>query len=79
MKNGLATHPYENNILAYTEEIWEKIDKSDVCCNKIYSKSKIKNTLRGLAFNMINLSMLVYWKIPRKLKSYYNFAKILQS
>ena len=65
--------------MAFAEEIREKIDKPDVCYNKIYSKPKIKNTLRGLAFDMINLSMLVYWKTPRKLKSYNNFAKILQS
>ena len=52
--NGLATHPNEINILTYAEEIWEKIDKIDVCCNKVYSKSKIKKTLTGLVFNMIN-------------------------
>ena len=51
LKYGLATRPNESNILVYAEEIWEQIDKSNICGNELYSKSKIKNALRGLAFN----------------------------
>ena len=47
---GLATRPNGSNILTYAEDIWEQIDKSNICRNELYSKSKIKKELRGLAF-----------------------------
>ena len=53
IKYGLVTRPSESNILAYAEDIGEKIDKSNICRIELYSKSKIKNALRGLAFNLI--------------------------
>ena len=31
----------------------KKFDKSNICRIELYSKSKIKNALRGLAFNLI--------------------------
>ena len=72
---GLGAHPNENNILAYAEEIRDKTDKCDVCGNKPYSKSKIKNSLPGLAFIW---SIWACSFIERKLRSYNKFAKILQ-
>ena len=55
LKHGLATGPNESNILSYAEDIWEQIDKANICRNEMYSKAKIKNALRGLAFNLINI------------------------
>ena len=55
LKHGLATHPNESNILLYAEDIWEQIDKANICRSEMYSKAKIKNALRGLAFNLINI------------------------
>lgn len=69
MKNGLATCLNENDISAYQEDLWDKIDKSKFCCNGLYA-------VRGLAFNVINFEDL---KTQRKLKSDNNFAKTLQS
>ena len=54
LKYSLATRPIESNILTYVENIWEQIDKSNICSNYLNSKSKIKNALRGLAFNLTN-------------------------
>ena len=38
-----------------TENIWEEIHKVSICNNNFHSKSKIKNALRGMAFNFINI------------------------
>ena len=45
LKHGLATRPKENDILAYAEDIWEQIDKANICNNNFHSKSKIENAL----------------------------------
>ena len=47
--------PKENGILAYAEDIWEHINKANICNNNIHSESKIKNVLQGSAFNLINI------------------------
>ena len=43
LKYGLATRPNESNILSYAEDIWEQIEKANICRNEMYSKAKIKN------------------------------------
>ena len=68
LKYGLATRPNESNILAYAEDIWEQFDKSNICLNELYSKSKIKNALRGLAFNLINFEDARIFKESKKIK-----------
>ena len=55
LKNGLAIRPKKNDILVYVEDIWEQIYKTNICNNNFHSKSKIKNALRGLDFNLINI------------------------
>ena len=55
LRHGLTTHPKENDILAYAEDIWEQINKANICNNKIYSKSRIKIALGGLDFNIIKV------------------------
>ena len=36
------------------QNTWEQIDKPNISHNELFSKSKTKNALRGLAFNVIN-------------------------
>ena len=55
LRNGLAIRPKKNDILVYVEDIWEQIYKTNICNNNFHSKSKIKNALRGLDFNLINI------------------------
>ena len=55
MKHGLATRSNESSIFAYAEDIWEKIDRVNICGSELFSKLKFKNTLRMLAFNLINI------------------------
>ena len=55
LKRGLATRPNQSSILAYTEDIAEQIDTANICRNEMYSKIMFKNSLRGIAFNLINI------------------------
>ena len=68
MKHGLATRPKENDILAYAEDIWEQIDKANICNNNFHSKSKIKNALRGLDFSLINIEDSPIYKDTNHIK-----------
>ena len=43
LKFGLTTRPCESNILAYTEDIWEQISKSEVPNVRRYNEARIKN------------------------------------
>ena len=54
--------------MANAENIWEQIDKSNICRNELYSKSKIKNALCGLAFNLINFEDGRIFKYSKKIK-----------
>ena len=45
-----------------------KIDKSNVCCNELYTKSTIKNALRGLTFNVISFEDACIFKDSKKIK-----------
>lgn len=55
LKRGLVTRPNQSSILAYTEDISEQIDTANICRNEMYSKIMFKNSLRGIAFNLINI------------------------
>ena len=68
LKFGLATLPCESNILAYTEDIWEQISKSKICNVGKYNEARIKNSLRCLAFNIINIDEKRIFKDQKKIK-----------
>ena len=54
--------------MACAEDIWEQIDKSNICRNELYSKSKIKNALCGLVFNLMNFDDAFIFKDSKKIK-----------
>ena len=54
--------------MAYAEDIREQIDKFNICCNRLFLKSKIKNALRGLAFNLENFEDAFIFKDSKKIK-----------
>ena len=68
LKHGLATRPNQSSIFADAEDIWEQIDRANICRNEMYSKLKIKNSLRGLAFNLINMDDTRIYKDSNKVK-----------
>ena len=65
-------------MLAYAEDTSEQIDKSNICQNELYSKSKIKNAQRGLRFNF---SEIIFddartFKESKKIKIIQKYIKI---
>ena len=50
LKYGLATRPNESNILAYAEEIWAQIDKSDKICAMNFTQNLSLRISRGLTY-----------------------------
>ena len=55
LKHGLDTHPNESSIFTYPEDLWKQIYKASIGHDQDYSELKIKNSLRELAFNLINI------------------------
>ena len=68
LKHGLTTRRNQSSIFAYAEDIWEQIDTANNCRNEMYSKLKIKNSLRGFAFNLININDTRICKDSNKVK-----------
>ena len=77
LKFGFATLPCESNILAYTEDIWEQISKSEICNVGKYNEARIKNSLRCLAFNIINIDEKRIFKDQKKIKLLKIYKKLL--
>ena len=46
----------------------EQTDKANICNNNFQSKSKIKNALRGLAFNLIDVEDSGIYKDTNQIK-----------
>ena len=55
LKHELATRRNQSSIFAYAEDVWEQIDRANICRNEMYSKLKMKASLHGLVFNLINI------------------------
>ena len=77
LKFGLTARPCESNILAYTEDIWEQISKSKICIVGRYNEARIKNSLRCLAFNIINFDEKRRFKDQKKIKLLKSFKKTI--
>ena len=67
LKHGLGTRPNQSSIFGYEVDILEQIDRANICHNEMYSKLKIKNSLHGLAFHLINIGdTRIYKDIKKK-------------
>ena len=45
LKHGISTSPKSSTVLAYSEDIWDQIRRSNIHYNSEYAKMKIKNAL----------------------------------
>ena len=55
LKHGISTSPKSSTVLAYSEDIWDQIRRSNIHSNSEYTKMKIKNALRSFASNLIDI------------------------
>ena len=77
LKHGISTSPKSSTVLAYSEDIWDQIRRSNIHSNSEYTKMKIKNALRSFAFNLIDIDDKNIFKDATKLKIIKNLRKTL--
>ena len=55
LNHGLKTHQIKTDILANTESIWDQINGNNVCKESNNHVERTKNSLRAMAFSLIDL------------------------
>ena len=75
LKHGLASKPRDNDILASAEALWDQIETKNLCKDGAYYQRTAKNSLRAMAFNIINLEDRQIYKDKAKVKIIKNLQK----
>ena len=69
--------PKSSAVIAYLEDVWDQIRKSDIHYNNEYTKMKTKNALRSYAFNLIDIDGKNIIKDAHKIKIIKHLSKTL--
>ena len=77
LNHGLATHQKETDILANAESIWDQINRNNVCKESNNHVERAKNSLRAMAFSLIDLENKQIFKDKKKLDIIKNLRKEL--
>ena len=77
LNQGIATNLKESDILASAESVWDQISRNHICKESHYHVKRAKNTLRALAFNLIDFDNNQVYKDKKKLEIIKNFRKEL--
>ena len=79
LNHGLATYQKQNDILASVETVWDQINKKNICKETQNHIERAKNSLRALAFSLIDLDLDNYqvFKDKKKLEVIKNLPKEL--
>ena len=67
---GLATHQNTSDVIATAKSIWDQISRQNLCKETDAHMKRAKNSLRALAFNLIDLGRHIF-----KSKSKINITK----
>ena len=54
LNHGIATNLKESDILASAESVWDQISRNNICKESHYHIERAKNSLRALAFNLVD-------------------------
>ena len=65
LNHGIATNLKESDILASAESVWDQISRNNICKESHYHVERAKNSLRALAFNLTDLTIIKFTKIKR--------------
>jgi hypothetical protein len=57
LRYGLATRPYQLEIMAVAEDVWRQVSRLDIFKEGRYVQDKIKNSLRSFTYNYIDLDL----------------------
>ena len=77
LKYGISFSPKSLTVLAYSEDVWDQIRKSNIYYNNEYAKMKIKNVLRSYVFNLIDIDDKNFFKDASKIKIIKHLSKTL--
>ena len=77
LNHGLETHQKETDIPANAKSIWDQINKNSVCKESNDHVERAKNSLRAMAFSLIDLENKQFFKDKKKLEIIKNFRKEL--
>ena len=75
--HGIATNLKESNILASAESVWDQISRKNICKESRYCVERANNSLRALAFNLIDVDNNQVYKDKKKLEFIKNLRKEL--
>ena len=67
LNHGLATHQNTSDIIATAESVWNQISRQNLCKDTHAHIERSKNSLRALAFNLIDLHNNQIFKDKNKL------------
>ena len=75
LSHGLATYRKQNDILASVKSVWDQIDKKNICKETQNHIDRAKNSLRALAFSLIDLDKCQVFKDKKKLEIIKNLVR----
>ena len=75
LNHGLATYQKQSDILASLESVWDQINKKNICKETLNHIERAKNSLRALAFSLINLDNCQVFRNKKKLEIIKNVRK----
>ena len=68
LNHGIVTKLKESDILASDESVWDQISKDNICKESHYNVERAKNSLKPLAFNLIDFDNNQVYKDKTKLE-----------
>ena len=75
LKHGIAIKPKDNEIFAIAEDIYDQIDRKDLCKENQMSIQRLKNSLRAFTLNILDIDDKNVPPVLRKLKVIKNLRK----
>ena len=77
LNHGIVTKLKESDILASDESVWDQISKDNICKESHYNVERAKNSLKPLAFNLIDFDNKQVYKDKTKLEIIKNLRQEL--
>ena len=68
LKHGIASRPRESEMIVIAEDIWDQIQRLDVCKDTFMSKHRAKNVLRAFTYNYLDLDDIQFISDSKRLK-----------
>ena len=77
LNHGLAAYQKQSDILASLESVWHQINKKNICKETLNHIERAKNSLRALAFSLIDVDNCQVFQDKKELEIIKNIRKEL--